>query len=154
MNAWLVKSEPSVFSFSHLQASPGGTAAWDGVRNYQARNFLRDMRPGDPVLFYHSVEAPTAIVGLCEVNAAAVPDETQFDPASDYFDPKATRDAPRWLQVEVRAVRAFANPVTLDALRADPRAAGMELLRRGSRLSVQPVRPEELAAVLELAGPQ
>ena len=150
--AWLVKSEPSIFSFQNLLESPGQTAAWEGVRNYQARNNLRAMRAGERVLFYHSVTNPTAIVGLCEVAREAYPDATQFDPSSEYFDAKADPGTPRWLQVDLKAVAAFPKRITLDALRADGRTRGMVLLQRGSRLSVQPVGAQELADILELAG--
>jgi predicted RNA-binding protein with PUA-like domain len=150
---WLVKSEPDVFSFDDLWASPGRTTSWDGVRNHQARNFMRDgMRLGDGVLFYHSNAEPTAIVGTAEVVREAYPDPTAFDRSSEYFDPKSRRDAPTWVMVDLRAVARLRTPLTLAALRDVPELAGMELLRRGSRLSVQPVTPAEWAAVLRLGG--
>ena len=150
---WLVKSEPDCFSFDDLLHAPGRTTGWDGVRNYQARNFMRDdMAPGDGVLYYHSNAAPPAIAGIAEVARAAYPDPTQFDPASEYFDPKASPDAPVWMQVDIRAVAPLARPLALDELRAVPALRGMELLRKGSRLSVQPVTADEWAAVIDLGG--
>ena len=148
---WLVKSEPGVFSFADLLAAPGQTTAWDGVRNYQARNFMRDdMRIGDLVLFHHSNADPAGVAGVAEVVSAAYPDPTALDPADPNFDPKSRAEAPTWMMVDLRAVEAFASLVPLDVLRATPALVGMELLRRGSRLSVQPVTSEEFAAVLAL----
>lgn len=150
--AWLMKSEPSVFSIDDLAKAPAATTSWDGVRNYQARNLLRDeMRPGDRVLFYHSSAEPAGVAGVAEIVRDAYPDPTQFDPKSKYHDPDSPRDAPRWLCVDVRLVERFPALVTLGQIRAEPSLAAMDLLRRGNRLSVQPVRPEEFAAVLELA---
>jgi predicted RNA-binding protein with PUA-like domain len=137
---WLVKSEPEVFSFDDLWRAPKRSTCWDGVRNYQARNFMRDgMQVGDQLFFYHSNADPNAIVGICEVVKAAYPDHTALDPADPHYDPKATKDAPIWLMVDVRAVERFATPVTLAAMRTDPALEGLELLRKGTRLSVHPV---------------
>ena len=148
---WLMKSEPAVFSFDDLLAAPDRTTAWDGVRNYQARNFMRDgMRVGDLVLFYHSNAEPAGVAGIAEVARAAYPDPTAFDPAHPHHDPKSRPEAPTWLMVDVRAVERFPALVSLDELRATPALAGMELLRRGSRLSVQPVTPEQFAVVYAL----
>ena len=145
---WLVKSEPDVFSFDDLWAAPNRTTCWDGVRNYQARNFMRDeMKLGDGVLFYHSSAEPLAVVGTAEVVREAYPDHTALDPADPHFDPKSRPDAPTWMMVDVRAVERFARPVTLAELRAAPALKQMVLLQRGSRLSVQPVRREEWDAV-------
>ena len=139
---WLLKSEPSSFSFDDLLAAPGRTTCWDGVRNYQARNFMRDdMRVGDLVFYYHSGDEP-AITGVAEVVRAAYPDHTAFDPADPHHDPKSKSDAPTWMMVDVRAVERLDPPITLDELRATPGLDGLELLRRGSRLSVQPVSEE------------
>lgn len=150
---WLVKSEPESFAFEDLMRAPRRTTGWDGVRNYQARNYMRDdMRVGDGVLYYHSNANPPAIVGLAEVARAAYPDPTQFDPGSDYHDPRATADAPIWMQVDVRGTQALPEPLPLERLRTVKALAGMELLRKGSRLSVQPVTAAEWAAVLRLAG--
>lgn len=152
MTHWLIKSEPDTFSFADLLASPGRTTAWDGVRNYQARNFMRDrMKPGDPVLFYHSSTAPPGVVGVAEVAAAPRPDPTQFDPKSEYFDAKATQETPRWFTVDVRAVEKLQRPVTLLELKNDSRLVDMKLVQRGNRLSVMPVTAEEFEVVLELA---
>lgn len=148
---WLLKTEPGCFSIDDLAAAPHQTTMWDGVRNYQARNYLRDaMRPGDAILFYHSVSNP-GIAGLAEVAGPAYPDPTQWDPENRHFDPASPADKPRWYALDIRLVRRFARILPLSFLRARPELAGMELLRRGSRLSVQPVRPEEFAAVLALA---
>ena len=150
---WLLKSEPEVFSIADLEAAPGRTTFWDGVRNYQARNFLRDgMRVGDGVLFYHSNADPPAIAGLAEVVRAGYPDHTAFDPASDHYDPKSRPDAPTWFMVDVRHVKTFARPLGLDQLRAVKGLEGMELLRKGSRLSVQPVTAAEWKIITGLAG--
>ena len=149
---WLLKSEPSSFSFDDLLAAPDRTTCWDGVRNYQARNFMRDdMRVGDLVFYYHSGAEP-AITGVAEVVRAAYPDHTAFDPADPHHDPKSQADAPIWMMVDVRAVERLDPPITLDELRATEGLDGLELLRRGSRLSVQPVTAEEWAAVLRLGG--
>ena len=148
---WLMKTEPGCFSIEDLEKSPGRTSMWDGVRNYQARNFMRDgMRPGDPVLFYHSGTNP-GIAGIAEVASEAYPDPTQWDPENRHFDPASPADAPRWYLVDVRLVRRFSEPLPLALLRTLPELSGMELLRKGSRLSVQPVGKEEFAAILALS---
>jgi len=150
---WLLKSEPAVFSFDDLLAAPGRTTAWEGVRNYQARNFLRDdVRVGDPVLFYHSNAAPPAVAGVAVVVRAAYPDPTQFDPASEYCDPGSDPADPRWLTLEVAALCALPQPVPIGALKANPELAEMAVVQRGQRLSVQPVTPAEFAAVLRMGG--
>ena len=150
---WLVKSEPGVFSFDDLRAAAEATTSWEGVRNYQARNFMRDgMRRGDGVLFYHSNAEPPAIVGIAEVVREAYPDPSQFDPANEYFDPKSRPREPTWVLVDLRAVAPLRAPLSLAALRDVPALAGMELLRRGSRLSVQPVTAAEWEVVLRLGG--
>lgn len=148
---WLMKTEPGCFSIDDLENSPGQTTMWDGVRNYQARNFMRDaMREGDPVLFYHSVTKP-GIVGIAEVASRAYPDPTQWDPENEHFDPSSPADDPRWYLVDVRLVRKFREVLPLSLLRTRSELAGIELLRKGSRLSVQPVKKEEYEAVLALA---
>ena len=132
---WLFKSEPSVFSFEDLMRAPNRTTAWEGVRNYQARNRLRDeVKPGDGVLFHHSGCAQPAVVGICSVARAARPDPHQFDPASRYFDPTSDPAAPRWVLVDLRGETALPEPVTLTRIRATPALAKMDLLRRGNRL--------------------
>jgi predicted RNA-binding protein with PUA-like domain len=152
MAYWLFKSEPECFSFRDLLAAPGRTTGWDGVRNFQARNMLRDqVQVGDGVLFYHSNADPPAIAGIAEVVRAGHPDPTAFDPAADHYDPKSKPDAPTWYQVAIRAVRPIEPPLGLPRLREVAALAGMELLRKGSRLSVQPVTAAEWAAIVALA---
>jgi predicted RNA-binding protein with PUA-like domain len=143
MRYWLMKSEPDEFSIDDLVRAGRKGAPWTGVRNYQARNFMRDeMRVGDGVLFYHSSCPESGIAGLAEVSRAAYPDETQFDPKSDYYDANATRDNPRWLHVNVRIV-AKTRLVPLAALRAHRELASMRILQRGNRLSITPVTTAE-----------
>jgi predicted RNA-binding protein with PUA-like domain len=152
MQYWLMKSEPDVFGLSHLQKRPGGVAPWDGVRNYQARNFMRAMGVGDQVLFYHSSCDIPGVAGLAEVVGPARPDETQFDPQSEFYDSGAKRDNPRWSLVDVRYVATFAQFVPLSTLRAQPALKKMRLLAPGSRLSVQPVNPGEFKLIRKLGG--
>lgn len=149
---WLMKSEPQVFSIEDLAQASGQTTCWDGVRNYQARNFMRAMAVGDLVLFYHSNAEPPAVVGMAEVVRTAYPDETQFDKTHHHYDPASPRSAPRWDMVDIRYRQTFKASLPLDQLRQEPRLKDMVLLRKGSRLSVQPVTEEEWAVVLELAG--
>ena len=148
---WLMKSEPSVFSIHDLAGAPKRTTSWDGVRNYQARNFMRAMKPGDPVFFYHSNANPPAIVGIAEVTATAYPDPTQFERNHKHFDPASDPKAPRWDMVDIRHVRTFDAPISLDSLRTEKALAGMALLQKGSRLSVQPVTKGEWEHILRLA---
>lgn len=153
MRYWLFKSEPSAFSVDHLAKSPKQTAPWDGVRNYQARNSLRDdVQVGDRVFFYHSSEEPLGIFGTMEVVVAGYPDSTQFDPKSKYFDPKSSRDNPRWFLVDVKLLKKFRTPVLRDDLAGDKTTAGMLVMKRGMRLSIQPVTAAEWKAVHRLAG--
>ena len=149
---WLLKSEPSVFSLDDLARSPKQTTCWEGVRNYQARNFLRDMKVGDRAFFYHSNADPPAIVGVVQVSKAAYPDAHAWDPRSKYFDPKSSKQDPRWWMVDVRFVQKFDAPLSLESLRGVKGLERMELLRKGSRLSVQPVRESEWKIILGLAG--
>ncbi|CAL60905.2 conserved hypothetical protein [Herminiimonas arsenicoxydans] len=143
MRYWLMKSEPGEVSIDDALAAPNQTVAWTGVRNYQARNFMRDaMQPGDGVLFYHSSCAEPGIAGLAEVASTPYPDETQFDPASHYFDPKATRETPRWMLVDVR-IRKKTRLLSLAELRTRPELADMVVLQKGSRLSITPVTAQE-----------
>jgi len=147
---WLMKSEPDVYSIADLQRD--GHTCWDGVRNYQARNFMRDeMRLGDEILFYHSNAQPMGISGVAKVVREAYPDHTAWDKKHHHYDPKASPDNPLWQMVDIRLERIFAQPLALDALRKVPELKGMELLRKGSRLSVQPVRASEFDTVLKLA---
>jgi predicted RNA-binding protein with PUA-like domain len=152
MRHWLIKSEPSSFSWDDLWKLPTRTTSWEGVRNYQARNFLRDMRIGDLAFFYHSSAEPNAIIGVAEIVREAYPDPTQFDTADDHHDPKSKRDAPTWVTVDVRAREPLARPVTLAELRTAKGLEKMELLRKGSRLSVTPVSPAEWAVVCKIGG--
>jgi len=147
---WLMKSEPDEASIDDLARAPGKCLPWTGVRNYQARNFMRDrMHVGDGVLFYHSSCAEPGVAGLAEVCRAAYPDETQFDRKSKYFDPKATREAPRWVHVDVKLVEKT-RLLALREMRARPELAGMIVLRPGNRLSITPVEPQEWRTVLAL----
>lgn len=148
-----MKSEPDVFGIDHLIASENQTTRWDGVRNYQARNFMRDeMKIGDGVLFYHSNANPLAIVGTMNVSSEPFPDPTQFDPNSDYFDPKSTEENPRWILVKLTFTQKFDPPVLRDDLRNVKGLEDMMVLQRGSRLSIQPVTPKEWEIVHKLAG--
>jgi len=152
MNYWLMKSEPSECSIDDLARAPDQTVPWIGVRNYQARNFMRDqMRVGDGVLFYHSSCAEPGIAGLAEVASSAYPDASQFDASSPYHDPKANPTSPRWLHVDVR-LRRTTPLLTLKAMREAPALAGMRVLQAGNRLSITPVTPQEWSEVLRLLG--
>jgi len=148
---WLLKSEPDEFSIAQLVARPRRTAPWDGVRNYQARNYLCAMKRGDRAFFYHSSCAEPAVAGVVEVVRAAYPDATARDPRSPYHDPRATADRPVWFAVDVRLVETFEQPVTLAAIRRDPALGSMPLVQRGSRLSVMPVAPAEWRVIGRLA---
>lgn len=149
---WLMKSEADCFSFQDLLAAPRKTTYWDGVRNYEARNFLRDRcRPGDHVLYYHSNAEPSGIAGIATVASEAYPDPTAFDPKHDHYDPKSNPDNPTWWLVDVKALLPLPQFLSLGDLREEPRLAEMALFKR-SRLSVQPVTPEEYRIILELAG--
>jgi predicted RNA-binding protein with PUA-like domain len=151
MSYWLFKSEPEAYSFQDLLAEPGQTTGWDGVRNFQARNFLRDsIKVGDGVLFYHSSTDPPCLAGIAEVVRAGHPDPTAFDPASDHHDPRSVPASPTWYQVSIKAVRAVEPPITLVQLREVPELAGMELLRKGSRLAIQPVTPGDWKTIMTL----
>jgi predicted RNA-binding protein with PUA-like domain len=149
MQYWLMKSEPDETSIDDALAAPGQTVPWTGVRNYQARNFMRDMmRVGDGVLFYHSSCAEPGIAGIAEVASTPYPDDTQFDPNSKYHDPKATRENPRWMLVDVRAVRKT-RLMNLAELRAQPALSDMQILKRGNRLSITPVTPSEWRCIIQ-----
>lgn len=151
-NYWLVKSEPDVFSISDLESAPGKTTCWDGVRNYQARNTLRDqMKKGDKVFFYHSNAEPSAIAGIAEVVKEGYPDHTAFDPKDDHYDPKSKKDSPTWFMVDVKHVKTFKKALSLDDLRQVKGLENMVLLQKGSRLSVQPVTEKEWNLVLKLS---
>jgi predicted RNA-binding protein with PUA-like domain len=147
-----MKSEPSSFSIDDLAAAPSGRTSWDGVRNYQARNLLREqVRKGDEVLFYHSSADPAGVAGVARVFREAYPDPSQFDPKSEYHDPTSTRDAPRWFSVEIEFVRKLPRVVTLAELKSMPACRDMMATKKGARLSVQPVTAEEFRAVVAAA---
>jgi predicted RNA-binding protein with PUA-like domain len=146
MQYWLFKSEPDVYGIDRLERE--GRTEWSGVRNYQARNTMQSMHVGDLGFFYHSSTTPPGIAGICRVVRAAYPDFTQFDAASEYYDPAAAPASPRWQMVDVGFVRRFAQLLTLEELRAMPELDGMPLLRRGQRLSVQPVEPAYWEAIM------
>src|SRR4051812_18084446 len=144
---WLVKTEPDCFSIQDLAKQPKQTTCWSGVRNYQARNFMRDeMKLGDRVLVYHSSADPPAVVGTAVVTRESYPDPTAWDKKDHHYDPASTPDNPRWFMIDIRLEQIFKEPLPLDKLRGVAALKNMELLRRGSRLSVQPVRSSEFEA--------
>jgi predicted RNA-binding protein with PUA-like domain len=148
---WLFKSEPNAYSFSDLLNEPDQTAEWDGVRNYQVRNFMRDeMKVGDGVLFYHSSTNPMAVVGTATIVREAYPDATAWDPNSEHPDPRSTPENPVWLMVDIKADKEFARPVTLQEVKQNPRLKDMLLVRKGMRLSIQPVTREEWDEVIAM----
>jgi len=147
---WLLKSEPTSFSIDDLQSRPAQTTHWDGVRNYQARNYIRQMVLKDQVLFYHSNAQPPGVAGIAEIVGEAYPDHTAFDSDDKHFDPKSTPIKPTWYMVDVRFVRKFKNFLPLENLRDQVGLQGMELLRTGSRLSVQPVSDVQWKIILKL----
>jgi predicted RNA-binding protein with PUA-like domain len=149
---WLVKTEPSTYSIEDLAAEPQRTTCWDGVRNYQARNYLRDeMRKDDRVLIYHSNAKPPAVVGVGKIVRAGYPDASAWNPDSPYYDEDTTPDTPRWFMVDIQLVEVFPRSLSLDWLKSQPNLEGMELLRKGSRLSVQPVRQEHFNWIVQHA---
>jgi predicted RNA-binding protein with PUA-like domain len=152
MNDWLIKSEPHEFSFDDLLKKT--VEPWTGVRNYQARNFLREMKLGDRVLFYHSSTTLLAVVGIAEVIRTSYPDPVQFDKKSKYYDKGSKEENPRWVAVDVKAVEKLKHPVTLDVMKADAELQNMRLIKRGNRLSVIPVSTREFERVLELSTHQ
>ncbi len=150
---WLVKSEPSAFSWEDLWKSRGRRTCWDGIRNYQVRNFIRDeMKVGDLLLFYHSGAKPPGVVGVAEVVREAYPDHTQFDPADSHHDPKSAPDDPCWLMFDVKARKRLPRFIPLQELKENPRLAEMAVVQRGQRLSIQPVTVEEWCEVLKMGG--
>ncbi len=143
MRYWLMKSEPSDVSIDDLAKMPNQSVAWYGVRNYQARNFMRDqMKLGDLAFFYHSNCAEPGIVGICRISKLAYPDATQFDPKNKYYDPKATPENPRWFNVDVKLVKKT-RLISIKELREHPQLANMRTLQKGNRLSITPVDPKE-----------
>ena len=150
MKYWLMKSEPQVFGIDDLISRPHQTEPWDGVRNYQARNFMRDdMVVGDRAFFYHSSCPSPGITGLVEVSKNAYPDKTQFDTSSKYFDPKSTISKPRWFNVEVKFLKKIPL-ISLDKIRGNSKLSTLQILRRGNRLSITPITKEEWSEILKM----
>ncbi|UCE23575.1 MAG: EVE domain-containing protein [Candidatus Zixiibacteriota bacterium] len=148
---WLFKNEPDCFSIDDLVKAPDQTAEWEGVRNYQARNFLRDeVKKGDEVFFYHSNANPPGIVGVCKVVRDGYPDPTALDPESRYYDPKSTSDDPRWYMVDVQLTRKLSDIIPLSTLKAAPGLESMMVTQKGSRLSIQPVTADEWRTIMKL----
>lgn len=147
---WLVKSEPGAYSIDDLVRDK--KTHWDGVRNYQARNFMRDdMKKGDQVLFYHSNAEPTAVVGICEVVKEGYPDFTAFDPEEKHFDPKSKNENPTWIMVDIKLIKKFNRPVTLREIKENSKLQDMRLVQRGNRLSVMPVEKKEVDLIIKLS---
>ena len=152
MKYWLMKSEPSCFSIDDLAKSKNKITHWDGVRNYQARNFLRDeIKKGDKVLFYNSNADPNAVVGVCEVVKEGYPDFTAFDPEERHYDPKSSKDEPTWFMVDIKLEKKFSNPVTLADIKANGKLQNMKLVQRGNRLSVMPVAKPEFDEIVKMS---
>lgn len=150
---WLVKSEPAAFSIDDLIKSKNKTTHWDGVRNYQARNFMRDeMKKGDKVLFYHSNAKPTAVAGICEVVKESYPDFTAFDPENIHFDPKSLEDKPTWYMVDIKLIEKLKHPVTLSEIKGNKKLQNMKLVQRGNRLSVMPVTKLEFDEIVKMGN--
>jgi predicted RNA-binding protein with PUA-like domain len=151
MNYWLFKSEPDVFSIQHLAKLKKQTSVWDGVRNYQARNYMRDgTKPGDLLFFYHSSCPQPGVAGIAEIASTPYPDPTQFNPESEYYDPKATQEIPRWISVDVKLKEIFDNIVPLSDLRLNPKLEDFVLLQRASRLSIIPVTAAQWKAIMAM----
>jgi predicted RNA-binding protein with PUA-like domain len=150
MAYWLMKSEPDVYGIHHLEQEL--TTLWDGIRNYQARNFMRSMRPGDRAFFYHSNTRPPGIVGLMEVIETRLTDPSQFDPTSKYFDPASSKEAPRWDCARLRHLRSFSNTLTLDELKEQFSPEQLGVVRRGNRLSILPVSEDSAERLFSLLG--
>ncbi len=148
---WLIKSEPDVFSIDDLSKKKDKTTFWDGVRNYQARNYLRDeIKSGDGILFYHSNCEPNNIVGICEVVKEGYPDHTQFDPSSSHYFPKSDPKNPTWFMVDIKFTKKFSHSITLDEIRQNPKLKDMKVIQRGNRLSVMPVTKEEWDEIVKM----
>jgi predicted RNA-binding protein with PUA-like domain len=153
MKYWLMKSEPDVFSFDDLKKRPKKTEPWNGVRNYQARNFMRDeMKIGDQILFYHSSCDVPGVAGIAKVNSETYPDLTQFDKKSEYFDPKATNENPRWFLIDVTFMKDLKSFVSLEEIKKHKNLSEMRLLQRGNRLSILPVTREEFEYIVKLGS--
>ena len=155
MKYWLMKTEPLTFSFEDLKKCKNKTTQWEGVRNYQARNFMKnDMKIGDGVLFYHSVVQPVSIVGTARIAKEAYPDHFALDPKSGYYDPRSTRENPRWFMVDVQYIRSFQTPLTLEEIKNDNVLKNMNLLKKGNRLSIQPVKESEWNYITKKLRPE
>lgn len=151
MKYWLMKSEPEVFSIDDLAKSKNQTTYWDGVRNYQARNFLRDeIKIGDKVIFYHSNSEPPGAAGICEVVKEGYPDFTAFDPENHHYDPKSKMDSPTWFMVDIKLIKKFSHFVSIDEMRENKKLQTMKLLQRGNRLSVIPLTKQEYDEIVRL----
>lgn len=152
---WLMKTEPSTYSIEDLAKEKNKTTHWDGVRNYQARNFMRDeMKKGDEVLLYHSNAKPPGVVGICTIVKESYPDFTAFDPKDKHYDPKSKQEEPRWFMVDIKLKRKFKELIGLDYLKTVKTLDGMVLLTKGSRLSVQPVTKKQFDAITKIADKQ
>lgn len=152
-NYWLMKSEPNCYSIDDLATEKTKTTHWDGVRNYQARNFMRDdMKKGDEVLFYHSNAKPPGVAGLATIAKESYPDFTAFDPNEKHFDPKSKQESPAWMMVDVKYKKKFKRLISLEELKQLKSLDGMELLRKGSRLSIQPVSKKHFETIVKLAS--
>lgn len=152
MKYWLMKSEPSVFSIDDLAKSPKKTTYWDGVRNYQARNFMRDeMKIGDKVLFYHSNTKPAGVVGVCEIVKEGYPDFSAFDAEDKHYDPKSNKEKPTWIMVDIKLKAKFNNIVTLTEIKENKKLQNMKLVQRGNRLSVMPVDKKEFDEIVKMS---
>jgi len=150
---WLFKSDPDEFSIEDLKKRINKTTFWDGIRNYQARNFLRDeIKKGDEVIFYHSSSDPLAVMGYCEVVKDGYPDHTQFDSKSDHFDPRADKKNPTWFMVDIKLIKEFKKPVTLNEIKSNKKLKDMKLIQRGQRLSVMPVTSAEWDEILKMGA--
>lgn len=152
MKYWLGKSEPDCYSIDKLASEKDQTTPWDGVRNYQARNFMRDeMKKGDKFIFYHSNTKPPAAVGICEVTKEAYPDFTAFDPENEHFDPKSKDDNPRWFMVDVKLIEKFEKSVSLAEMKENPKLKDMKLIQKGNRLSVMPITKKEYEEIVKMS---
>lgn len=150
---WLFKSEPKAFSIEDLKNSKNQTTFWDGVRNYQARNFLRDeIKKGDLVIFYHSNCEPPAAVGICEVVKEGYPDFTAFDPDSKHYDPKSEPQNPIWFMVDIKLIKEFSKPVSLSEIKSNKKLKNMKLVQRGNRLSVLPITKDEFDEIVKMGN--
>lgn len=151
MKYWLMKSEPNVFSIDDLINAKNQTTFWDGVRNYQARNYIRDeMKVGDKVIFYHSNSEPPSAVGICEIVKEAYPDFTAFDPDNPHYDPKSKKDSPTWFMVDIKFVKKFSHFVSINEMRENKKLQNMKLLQRGNRLSVMPLSKDEFNEIIKM----